>query len=108
MNTQNLMGRCKWAVAASLLLIGSLGVSAQQRKPVILWLSGSGTATESDRSSADSEALDQATTQVNSICTGEVQTVEKTGDNCITLGGEGSQTFTCIVLVKAKCVIGGR
>ena len=89
--------------------MASLGAWAQQRRgPVTLWLTGSGTATESDRGSADSEALDQATTQVNSICTGEIETVEKTGDNCIPIGGEGNQTFTCIVIVRGKCVINGR
>ncbi len=110
MNTERTIttGPRKWAVAAALLLFTSIGAVAQQRRPIILWLSGSGTATESDRGSADSEALDQATNQVNATCTGEVQTVEKTGDNCITLGSEGNQTYTCIVLVKAKCVINGR
>jgi hypothetical protein len=95
-------------IAATLLLIGSFGAVAQQRRTVVLWLTGSGTATESDRGSADSEALDQATTQVNATCTGEIQAVEKTGDNCISLGSEGSSSYTCMVFVRGKCVINGR
>ena len=101
-------GRTTAIVAAALLLIGSFGAVAQQRRTVTLWLTGAGTATESDRGSADSEALDQATTQVNASCTGEIEVVEKTGDNCITIGSEGSSSYTCMVFVRGKCVINGR
>ena len=100
-------GRNALLAATAAVITFSIAAPAQRRS-VIIWVSGSGSATESDRGQADSEALDQATSQVNAICTGTVETVEKTGDNCISIGDGDSPSYTCLVQVKGKCVINGR
>jgi len=95
------------AAVAVLVTIPIVARAQREREPVILWLSGSGSATENDRGSADSEALNQATSQVNAECVGEVEIVETTSDNCVTLGGGGDTppSYSCVVLVKGKCVV---
>ena len=94
--------------ALALLIISSIAASAQQKPPFVWWLFGNGSATENDRASADSEALDQATDQVNSACVGDVEAVVKTGDSCVSTGGEDTPSFTCTVIVKGKCLINKR
>lgn len=87
---------------------GGEGAGQYNRGPIAIWVTGSGSATENDRGSADSEALDQATNQVNAECVGEIDTVEKTSDSCVTFDGDSSTSYACSVTVKAKCVVRGR
>jgi hypothetical protein len=75
---------------------------------VRLWVSGIGNATESDRSTALSEATDQATQQANATCTGEVLNTETTGSFCSTNTDENGTQYSCIATVKALCEIRGR
>ena len=73
-----------------------------------IYVTGSATATESDRSSADSEALDQATTQANALCIGNVISTSKTMDTCFKIGDGDNAQYTCSVMVRAACELPGR
>ncbi len=76
---------------------------------VKVWVFGTGVATEADRSSAMSEALDSATQQANAMCTGVVTTTEPTGNFCInSTDGDGNTQYSCTAMVKALCEIQGR
>jgi hypothetical protein len=77
---------------------------------VRVWVYGSGSSTESDRSSAISEATDQATEQANATCTGVVVTSETTGSFCSTISNDedGTTQYACTAMVKALCEIQGR
>lgn len=86
------------ALAASII-----GVA--EARTITIWVSGGGTASESDRDSAVSEATESATEQANAICTGTVVDVEKTGTLCF---GGGDNPYVCTVFVKAACQITAR
>jgi hypothetical protein len=76
---------------------------------VRVWVFGTGSATEPDRSSAMSEATDQATQQANATCTGVVVTNETTGSFCTTSSDDdGTTQYACTAMVKALCEIQGR
>ncbi len=92
------------------LLVISAGLSAvtlAAAMSVQVWVFGSGSATESDRGSAMSEAVDQATQQANAICTGVVVTTETTGSFCTTSDdGNGNMQYSCTAMVKSLCQVG--
>jgi hypothetical protein len=83
-------------------LVASI-VGVAEARELTLWVTGSGSAQESDRASAVSEATEAATEQANAVCIGEVVMVEPTGTSC--LGGDGDVPYTCLVFVKAECHI---
>jgi len=83
-------------------LLASTFAIAEARE-LTLWVTGGGTAQESDRASAVSEATQTATEQANATCIGEVVAVEPTGTSCF--GGDGDSPYTCMVFVKAECRI---
>jgi hypothetical protein len=82
------------------LLASTVGIAGARE--ITLWVSGAGTAQESDRTSAVSEATETATEQANAVCIGEVVNVEPTGTSCF---GGGDSPYTCMVFVKAQCRI---
>ncbi len=84
------------------VLLASI-IATGEARDITMWVSGSGTAQESDRDSAVNEATDTATQQANAVCIGQVVTVEKTGTTCF--GGDGNSPYTCMVFVKAQCQI---
>lgn len=86
-----------------LLLCGS-GVLAQRRE-FRTWVFGTGQATAQDRFDAEQQANDTATDQANAICTGRVETVEKTSTICLPMGSDDNRSYSCSVSVKALCVI---
>jgi len=85
----------------AVVLASTIGIAGA--KELTLWVNGSGTAQESDRSSAVSEATQAATEQANATCIGEVVNVEPTGTSCF--GGDDNNPYTCMVFVKAQCRI---
>ena len=91
----------KQILTIAALLASIVGVA--EARELTLWVTGGGTAQESDRASAVSEATDSATQQANALCIGEVVTVETTGTSC--LGGDGDNPYTCMAFVKAECRI---
>jgi hypothetical protein len=91
----------KYILTIAALLASTIGVAGARE--LTLWVSGSGTAQESDRASAVSEATDQATQMANATCIGEVVNVEPTGTSCF--GGDNDSPYTCMVFVKAECRI---
>ena len=98
--------RTKLLVAAVLLSAVMLAGAVTIR----IWVFGSGSSTESDRGSAMSEAVDQATQQTNALCVGVVVTTEPTGSFCTTSGSDedGTTQYACTAMVKALCEIQGR
>ncbi len=90
----------KHILTIAALLASTIGIAGARE--LTLWVSGSGTAQESDRASAVSEATDTATQQANAVCIGEVVNVEPTGTSCF---GGGDSPYTCMVFVKAECRI---
>jgi hypothetical protein len=91
----------KQVLTIAALLASVIGMA--EARNITMWVSGSGTAQESDRQSAVNEATDTATQQASAVCIGEVVTVEKTGTTCF--GGDGDSPYTCMVFVKAQCQI---
>jgi hypothetical protein len=76
---------------------------------VRVWVFGFGNASEPDRGSAISEAIDQATQSANATCLGVVQTTETTGSFCTTSSNEdGSTQYSCTASVKSLCELQGR
>ncbi len=88
------------ATVASAFLLTALPAVAGRVIP----LSGMGTSTGPDRSAADSEALDQAT----SMCVGTVVSTSKTTDSCIKIGSDDSAQYACTVMGRAMCELAGR
>jgi hypothetical protein len=74
-----------------------------EAKEFRFWVFGSGTAQDSDRASAVSQATDSATQQINAGCIGTVETVEQTGTTC--LGGNNETPYTCLVFAKGLCKV---
>jgi len=72
-------------------------------RPLVIVVMGSGTATEPDRGSADSEALDQAQSNANMLCTGTVISTAKVSDTCLTIGDQDTSQYVCNVMVRAQC-----
>jgi hypothetical protein len=91
----------KHILTIAALLASTIGVA--EARELTIWITGGGTAQESDRGSAVSEATEQATEQANATCIGEVVNVEPTGTSCF--GGDGDSPYTCMVFVKAECRI---
>jgi hypothetical protein len=91
----------KHVLTIAALVASAIGIA--EARELTMWVSGSGTAQESDRASAVSEARETATEQANAVCIGEVVNVEATGTSC--LGGDGDSPYTCMVFVKAECRI---
>jgi len=91
----------KHILTIAALLASVVGIG--EAKELTLWVTGGGTAQESDRASAGSEATESATEQANELCIGEVVRVDTTGTSC--LGGDGDNPYTCMVFVKAECLI---
>jgi hypothetical protein len=88
---------------AALTLAGAALLEARE---VRFWVFGSGTAQDSNRSSAVSAAADSAEEQINAECAGSVEHVERTGTTCF--GGDGDTPFTCLVFAKGMCELRGR
>lgn len=87
------------AVLSAVTLAGAMTVQ--------VWVFGSGSASESDRGSAMSEAVDQATQQANATCVGMVVTTETTGSFCTTSSdGDGNTQYSCTAMVKSLCQVG--
>ena len=89
------------------VLAPQTAVIAQQTRTMTTFITGSGSATESDRGSAIDEATQTAQNWANSTCIGTVVAVNTTSSNCIKLGSDadGTTSFTCMVFVKATCEI---
>lgn len=63
------------------------GAAIMEARELRFWVFGSGTAQDSDRSSAVGAAADAAAQQINAECVGLVDHIEQTGTSC--LGGDG-------------------
>ena len=88
-----------------LTTLAPAGASAQYTRQNGTWVIGSGTATESDRASALSEATDDATDHVNRACViGSITEIVKTSTNCDKHDdGDGNAEYTCVVQEKGHC-----
>jgi hypothetical protein len=79
--------------------------NAQQLKTIITYTSGFGSATETDRDLAMSEATQTAQNWANSSCMGMVTDTNTTASACSKLStdDEGNITWLCSVTVKDRC-----
>jgi hypothetical protein len=101
----NLMNAAKaFTLCLALVLPQTLAV-AQQTRSFVTYTPGIGTASESDRGQALSEATQQAQNAANSTCTGTVTNSTTTASNCtsITNPVDGSVTYTCMVSIRDTC-----
>jgi hypothetical protein len=81
--------------------------NAQQLKTVVTYTSGFGSATETDRDLAISEATQTAQNWANSSCLGTVTDSNTSSSACSKLGtdSDGNITWFCSVAVKNRCEI---
>jgi hypothetical protein len=92
------------ALAFSLFLNVAGPVATPRRVPVF----GAGVATETDQSSADSEAYSYAQTNVNGSCPGVIENGNyfKTADTCNSITNGDTTMWVCNVSLRATCLIG--
>jgi hypothetical protein len=83
--------------------VGILSIAALAAEIVV---SGIGAGSASDQSTADNQAMQQATANANQICPGFTHDMETTSDNCASLGNSDNPTYLCAVTVKALCRVG--
>jgi glycine cleavage system H lipoate-binding protein len=96
------------AIALFTALTLSLAAArAQQLRTIITYTSGFGSASETDRDLAISEATQTAQNWANSTCTGMVTDSNTTTSTCAKLStdGDGNVTWLCSVTVKDRCEI---
>jgi hypothetical protein len=87
------------AVAAVIALV----MGAVEAKPIFMTVLGTGVVQDTDRSSAASQAVDQAMDSANSSCVGTIVKAVKSPPICF---GGGDNPYTCTVIVTATCQIG--
>ena len=94
-------------LALVLVLVLPSAISLAQMRTITTYVTGSGSATESDRGQALDEATQQAQNWANSTCMGTVTNTNTTSQNCIKLGSEDENnlSYTCMVTVKATCQV---
>ena len=90
--------------SAILLLTCNLMVAQQLRKTIV-YTTGQGSSTNSDRQQAKDDATDTATNWANSSCIGTVTETNITFSQCTPVGSGDNQQYMCTVTVKAKCEI---
>src|SRR6185312_16297682 len=92
---------------ATLLLTSSLMI-AQQMRTTVIYTTGQGSSTNTDKQQATDDATQTATNWANSACIGNVTETNVTFSQCSPIGSGDSQQFVCTVRVKAKCEIQSR
>jgi hypothetical protein len=90
-------------VQRSLLIAVMMGLLSTPAFAIDVLVSGAGTGSASDQATADAQAQQQATDQVNALCAGVTRNVEFTSDNCASLGSDDNPSFLCVVTAKAVC-----
>jgi hypothetical protein len=93
----------RYIALASLLTAMQVGPTLQAQKVFTSYLTGNGTASESDRSQALSEATEQAQSNASSPCIGNVVATSTLSSNCTPLGSGDNLTYMCMVTVRVTC-----
>ncbi len=85
----------------TVLALPETAAMAQQMRTITTYTSGSGSASEPDRSQAMDEATQQAQNWANSTCIGMVTMTNITSSGCVKFGSDddNSATYTCTVTV---------
>jgi hypothetical protein len=95
-------------IAVALVIAATLGaVGIAQSREFRFAVSGSGSATASDRQEALDEAYDKASDQARAVCgggNGQARHIERTGSNCTAVGSGDNSRYSCMVFVRADCV----
>jgi hypothetical protein len=101
------MNRFKSIAFLAVLIFGWAAADAQQLKTIITYTSGFGSATETDRDLAISEATQTAQNWANSSCMGIVTDSNTASSACTKLSTDedGNVTWLCSVTVKNRCEI---
>lgn len=89
-------------LTACAVLVGAMTTTGAMARPVYLAATGSGAGTDSDRSTADQQADDQAQSNMASTCPGVVNDARKTFDQCTQLG----DNWVCNVSYRGTCQVG--
>jgi len=82
-------------------------VCVAQSREIRFFVTGSGSATGTDRQAALDDAYDKASEQARLFCAGgagQARHVERTGSSCVELGDGENRRFSCMVFVSAECV----
>lgn len=93
--------------AVALLLVTNV-VVAQQMRTIIVYTTGQGSSTNSDKQQATDDATQTATNWANSSCVGNVTDTNVTFSQCTPIGSGDNQQYVCTVTVKARCEIQAR
>jgi hypothetical protein len=88
-------------ILAIAIIAGSV-IGMAYAAPYRFWVFGSGSARDTDKQSAISQAYDAAVDQTNGACSGVVVRVERTSATCFGGGGDDSP-YNCLVTVKGLC-----
>jgi hypothetical protein len=101
------MNRLKVIALFAALTFSWTAANAQQLKTIVTYTSGFGSATETDRDLAISEATQTAQNWANSTCMGSVTDSNTTNSACSKLSTDedGNVTWFCSVTVKNRCEI---
>jgi hypothetical protein len=91
------------SLALAAALAATLCGTLQAQKTFTSYLTGIGTASESDRGQAVSEATEQAQGNASSPCVGNVVSTSTLSTNCIPFTIGDTTTYTCTVTVRATC-----
>jgi hypothetical protein len=98
----------KRVLPSAILLLTTNLMVAQQYRTTVMYTTGNGSSTNSDRDQAKSDATDTATNWANSQCIGNVTETNITYQQCTPIGSGDNQQYMCAVTVKAKCEIQSR
>jgi predicted cobalt transporter CbtA len=96
----NTLRRLVFTAAMTALVAGTM---SEAQKTFTSYLTGIGTASETDRSTAMSEATEQAQNNASSPCVGNVVASSVLNSNCIPITIGDTTTYTCTVTVRATC-----
>ncbi|WP_263350423.1 hypothetical protein [Acidicapsa acidisoli] len=99
------MSRLTAMALFSALTLNLATADAQQMKTIVTYTSGYGSATETDRDLAISEATQTAQNWANSACLGMVTDSNASSSACSKLStdDDGSIIWFCSVTVKDRC-----
>lgn len=84
--------------------VSLLPVVSAQAAPARIPVTAFGSGSDSDQSSAKSDAKDNAESML--VCTGSLENIQTFSSGCIKTGSDDSPQYTCAATAKATCVIG--
>jgi hypothetical protein len=101
------MSKAKLLILWTAFAISTTVMIGQQMRTMTAYTTGTGSASEPDRSQSLDEATEQAQNWANSSCIGTMTTTNTTSSGCVKIGSvdENNVSYACTVTVKAACEI---